>query len=50
MLEFIGLKAKMYALKVDGQNEVKRAKGVKTYVVKNKITFNDYKYSYLVMI
>ncbi|EZA56769.1 hypothetical protein X777_03234 [Ooceraea biroi] len=37
--EFVGLRAKMYALKVDS---TKKAKGVKTNVVARTITFDDY--------
>lgn len=42
MTEFVGLRAKMYALKVDGKNETKKAKGVKNNVVARTITFDDY--------
>ena len=42
--EFLGLKSKLYCLKIFGEKEVqKKAKGVKTHVVKNKITYDDYK-------
>ena len=46
MLEFVGLKAKMYSLKYkEGERSVesKRAKGVKKCVVKKKISHGDYK-------
>ncbi|KYN22663.1 hypothetical protein ALC57_04933 [Trachymyrmex cornetzi] len=33
MTEFVGLRAKMYALKVDGKKDTKKAKGVKNNVV-----------------
>jgi len=40
--EFVGLRAKLYAIKkLDG--EVKKCKGVKRNVIRNKIPFNDYK-------
>ncbi|KYN30222.1 hypothetical protein ALC57_00316, partial [Trachymyrmex cornetzi] len=42
MTEFVGLKAKMYALKVDGKKDTKKAKGVKNNVVARMITFDDY--------
>lgn len=41
--EFIGLKSKMYSIKIEGGGLIKKAKGVKTSIVKNEITFNDYK-------
>ncbi|XP_036140462.1 uncharacterized protein LOC118644854 [Monomorium pharaonis] len=42
MTEFVGLRAKMYALKVDGKKDTKKAKGVKNNVVTRTITFDDY--------
>lgn len=39
---FVGLRSKMYSFKVQGDKEVKRAKGTKYNVVRNKLTFNDY--------
>ncbi|XP_011705865.1 PREDICTED: uncharacterized protein LOC105461075 [Wasmannia auropunctata] len=42
MTEFIGLRAKMYALRVDGKRDTKKAKGVKSNVVAKSITFDDY--------
>ncbi|KYN39296.1 hypothetical protein ALC56_06320 [Trachymyrmex septentrionalis] len=42
MTEFIGLKAKMYALRVIGKSDTKRIKGVKKNVVAKTITFDDY--------
>ncbi|XP_043263922.1 uncharacterized protein LOC122404280 [Colletes gigas] len=42
MTEFIGLRAKMYALRVDGKKDTKKAKGVKTNVIARTITFVDY--------
>jgi len=40
MTEFVGLRAKMYALRVDGKK--KKAKGIKSNVVTRTITFDDY--------
>jgi len=42
MTEFIGLKAKMYALRVIGKSDTKRIKGVKKNVVAKTITFDDF--------
>ncbi|RLU21149.1 hypothetical protein DMN91_005522 [Ooceraea biroi] len=42
MTEFVGLRAKMYALKVEGKKDTKKAKGVKTNVVARTIAFDDY--------
>ncbi|XP_071635054.1 uncharacterized protein [Temnothorax longispinosus] len=42
MTEFVGLRAKMYALRVDGKKDTKKAKGVKSNVVARSITFDDY--------
>ncbi|XP_029676950.1 uncharacterized protein LOC115243836 [Formica exsecta] len=41
MTEFVGLRAKMYALRV-GRGDTKRIKGVKSGVVARTITFDDY--------
>ncbi|RLU22202.1 hypothetical protein DMN91_006583 [Ooceraea biroi] len=41
MTEFVRLRAKMYAVKVDGKKGTKKAKGVKSNVVARKITFDD---------
>jgi hypothetical protein len=45
MREFIGLRSKMYATNVEGNEKlsVKKSKGVKRSVVKNEITFEDYR-------
>ncbi|XP_070531293.1 uncharacterized protein, partial [Cardiocondyla obscurior] len=40
--KFVGLRAKMYAIKVDGRSDTKKAKGVKSGVVARTITFDDY--------
>ena len=42
MTEFIGLRAKIYALRVIGKSDTKKIKGIKTSVVARTITFNDY--------
>ncbi|XP_032687228.1 uncharacterized protein LOC116851678 isoform X1 [Odontomachus brunneus] len=42
MMEFVGLRAKMYALRVNSKRDAKKAKGVKSNVVARTITFNDY--------
>lgn len=45
MTEFVGLRAKMYGLKVENGEEehiMKRAKGVKKHVLSKKITFDDF--------
>ena len=42
MTEFVGLRAKMYALRVDGKKDTKKVKGVKSNVVARTITFDDY--------
>ncbi|XP_039312526.1 uncharacterized protein LOC120359374 [Solenopsis invicta] len=42
MTEFVGLRAKMYALRVDGKNDTKKVKGIKSNVVAKSITFDDY--------
>lgn len=42
--EFIGLRSKMYTMRIFNHDKVvKRAKGVKKCVLNNKITFADYK-------
>ncbi|XP_025075800.1 uncharacterized protein LOC105433823, partial [Pogonomyrmex barbatus] len=42
MTKFVGLRAKMYAVRVDGRKDIKKAKGVKNNVVTRTITFDDY--------
>lgn len=42
MSEFVGLRAKMYSTRVMGHDALKKAKGVKRYVLKKSITFDDY--------
>ena len=41
--EFVGLAPKMYSVKFDDETEIKKAKGIKSAVVKKKINFNHYK-------
>jgi len=41
MTEFVGLRAKMYALRVDGKKDTKKVKGVKSNFVARTITFDD---------
>ncbi|XP_051167626.1 uncharacterized protein LOC127285571 [Leptopilina boulardi] len=40
--EFVGLRSKMYSIRVNGQDFTKKAKGVRSLVVKKYINFNDY--------
>ena len=40
--EFVGLRSKMYAIRVNGEDFVKKIRGVKGYVVKNTINFEHY--------
>ena len=42
MLEFVGLRAKVYAFR-SSKAETKKLKGIKTAVVDNEVTFNNYK-------
>jgi len=42
MAKFIGLRAKMYAMRVGDKKDTKKAKGVKNNVVERTITFDDY--------
>jgi len=42
MTEFVGFRAKMYVLRVDGKKDTKKIKGVKSNVVARTITFDDY--------
>jgi len=42
MIKFFGLRAKMYAVRVDGKKDTKKVKGVKNNVVARTITFDDY--------
>jgi len=42
MTEFVGLRAKMYALRVDGKKDTKKVEGVKSNVVARTVMFDDY--------
>jgi len=42
MAEFVGLRAKMYAVRVDDKKDIKKTKAVKNNVVARTITFDDY--------
>jgi hypothetical protein len=42
MTEFVGLRSKMYSVRVKGRDHMKKAKGVKAYLLKKDITFEDY--------
>ena len=43
IVEFVGLKSKMYSYKKEGGKVDKRAKGEKRAVIENEITFDDFK-------
>lgn len=43
IVEFVGLRAKLYSFKMDDGIEEKKCKGVKRGVVKGTLSFNDYK-------
>jgi len=42
VIEFIGLRPKMYALHIKGKKDMKKAKSVKSNIVTRAITFEDY--------
>jgi len=42
MTEFVGLRAKMYALRVEGKKDMKKAKSIKSNIVATSITFENY--------
>ncbi|XP_018339055.1 PREDICTED: uncharacterized protein LOC108746652 [Trachymyrmex septentrionalis] len=42
MIEFVGLRVKMYALPVEGKKDTKKAKGIKSNVVVRSTTFEYY--------
>lgn len=42
LTEFVGLRSKMYCVRADRIEKMKKAKGVKNYVLKKTITFQDY--------
>ena len=41
--EFTGLRSKKYSIKIQGENLIKKAKGLKTRVAKTRITDEHYK-------
>ena len=43
MVEFVGLRAKLYATKMDNNEESKKCKGISKTVTRNDIVFEDYK-------
>ena len=42
MTEFVGLRAKMYTLRVIGRSDMKRIKGIKKNIIAKTITFDGY--------
>jgi len=42
MIEFVGLRAKIYALRVDGKKDTKKIEDVKNSIIARTITFDDY--------
>jgi len=42
MTEFVGLRSKMYSVRVEGEDRMKKCKGIKACVVKSSISFKDY--------
>ena len=42
MSEFCAHRAKTYAYRLDNNDEVKKAKGTKKFVIQNQLTFEDY--------
>ena len=42
IIEFVGLRAKLYTFKTEKGFEIKKCKRIKKAVIKNDITFNDY--------
>ena len=40
--EFVGLRSKMYSIRVNGQDFVKKAKGIRAGIVDKTIGFDDY--------
>lgn len=43
MTEFVGLRSKMYSVRVNHHDAIKKAKGIKKYTLDKKICFDDYK-------
>ena len=46
MKEFVGLRAKIYSYLKENNDEDKKAKSIKTHVIKRKLKFQDYKTVY----
>jgi len=44
--EFVGLRYKMYSIRLNGEDYVKRCKGIKQAIVKRTLSFEDYKTSF----
>ena len=42
MLVFVSLRSKIYSVRIQGQNPIKKAKGVKSSMAKATISFEDY--------
>jgi len=42
MTEFIGFRAKMYAVRMNSKKDIKKAKGIKSNIVTRMITFDYY--------
>jgi len=40
--EFVGLRSKTYSVRVEGEDRMKKCKGIKASVVKSSISFKDY--------
>ena len=40
---FVGLRPKLYSFKIEEKGEIRKAKGVKKNVIKNGLSFEDYK-------
>ena len=43
MTKFVGLRAKTYSYLIDDGSDNKKAKGIKKYVIKRKLKFEDFK-------
>jgi len=42
MTEFVGLRSKTYSVRVEGEDRMKKFKGIKASVVKSSISFKNY--------
>ena len=40
--EFVSLRSKMYSIRMEDDREIKKSKGVKSSVIKQQISFDDY--------